>query len=156
MSFDIKLIEKNKILDIWPKISHHAENLERRSHGRYNKADILHQMIELPYFVWIVWEDENPIGFFICGINVYPRKKYLDFNTLSGVRLKEWGEQALEVVEVFAKSLQLDGLEASVSPALEKKWEENGFKKEYVVITKPVIYEEDEADQPVLEVVNGR
>tara|TARA_R100001086_G_C11705711_1_gene222650 strand:- start:295 stop:636 length:342 start_codon:yes stop_codon:yes gene_type:complete len=113
-------------------------------------------MIELPYFVWIVWEDENPIGFFICGINVYPRKKYLDFNTLSGVRLKEWGEQALEVVEVFAKSLQLDGLEASVSPALEKKWEENGFKKEYVVITKPVIYEEDETDQPVLEVVNGR
>ena len=82
MSFDIKLIQKDKILDLWPKISHHAENLERRSHGRYNTADILHQMIELPYFVWIVWEEENPIGFFICGVNVYPRKKYLDLNRI--------------------------------------------------------------------------
>ena len=156
MSFDIKLIQKDKILDLWPKISHHAENLERRSHGRYNTADILHQMIELHYFVWIVWDEENPIGFFICGVNVYPRKKYLDLNTLSGVRLKEWGEQALEVCEVFANTLQLDGLETSTAPALEKKWSDNGFVKEYVLMTKPVNYEEVDAEQPVLEVVNGR
>ena len=65
MAFDIELIKKDDILKVWGEVAHYAENLERRSHGRYVTADILHQLLELPYFVWIVRENGNALGFFI-------------------------------------------------------------------------------------------
>ena len=164
MAFDIELIKKDDILKVWGEVAHYAENLERRSHGRYVTADILHQLLELPYFVWIVRENGNALGFFICGVNKYPRKTYLDLNTLSGNRLKEWASEAYDVVEKFAQTLGLDGLETSTAPGMEKAFKRHGFVKEYVVMVKPVerligqVEEDDlhEADEPLMEVAYGR
>ena len=40
MAFDIELVEKAEVLEIWPEIEHLAENLQKRSHGRFWTADI--------------------------------------------------------------------------------------------------------------------
>ena len=167
MAFDIELIKKDDILKVWGEVAHYAENLERRSHGRYVTADILHQLLELPYFVWIVRENGNALGFFICGVNKYPRKTYLDLNTLSGTRLKEWSDEAFRVVEDLAVKLGMDGLETSTTPAMEKIWKDLGFTKEFIVMTKQVENKENNsvdksdllsvnADELLKEVANGR
>ena len=108
MSFTIEMVKKENVLSVWPKIKHLADNLQKRSYGRYLTADIFDQIVEQPCFVWVVKEDENIIAFFICSVSYYPRKTYLDLNTLSGLRVKEWGDQALEVLDRFAKKLKLD------------------------------------------------
>ena len=146
MAFDIELVEKAEVLEIWPEIEHLAENLQKRSHGRFWTADIFNQLIELPYFVWVVREEGNIIGFFICGINNYPRKTYLDLNTLSGLRLKEWSGQALEVVEDLGRRLGVDGMETSTAPGLEKAWRKVGFEKEFITMTKSFNREEKDAE----------
>lgn len=144
MSFEIEMIQKDSVLEVWPEIEHFADNLKKRSFGRYLTADIFNQVIELPYFLWVVREEGNAVGFFICGINKYPRKTYLDLNTLSGVRLKEWANQALEVVEKLGKNLGFDGMETSTAPGLEKGWREVGFEKEFVIMTKTFKHQEAE------------
>tara|TARA_R100000322_G_scaffold85508_1_gene53185 strand:+ start:202 stop:711 length:510 start_codon:yes stop_codon:yes gene_type:complete len=136
VSFEIEMIQKDNVLEVWPEIEHFADNLKKRSFGRYLTADIFNQVIELPYFLWVVREEGNTVGFFICGVNKYPRKTYLDLNTLSGVRLNEWANQALEVVEELGEKLGFDGMETSTAPGLEKRWREVGFEKEFVVMTK--------------------
>ncbi len=146
MAFDIELIEKTDVLRVWPEIEHLAENLQKRSYGRYLTADIFNQLVELPYFVWLVREEGNVIGFFICGINYYPRKTYLDLNTLSGLRLKEWSRQALEIIEDFGKRLGVDGMETSTAPGLEKAWREVGFNKEFITMTKAFKQEQSNAE----------
>tara|TARA_R110002012_G_scaffold313277_1_gene524757 strand:- start:309 stop:812 length:504 start_codon:yes stop_codon:yes gene_type:complete len=167
MAFDIELIEKSQVLQVWPEIEHLAENLQKRSYGRYLTADIFNQLVELPYFVWVVRENNNVIGFFICGVNHYPRKTYLDLNTLSGLRLKEWASQALEVIEEFGKRLGVDGMETSTAPALEKAWKKKGFNKEFITMTKTFKQEEQlkapqgnllevSPDELLKEVANGR
>ena len=127
MAFDIELIKKDDILKVWGEVAHYAENLERRSHGRYVTADILHQLLELPYFVWIVRENGNALGFFICGVNKYPRKTYLDLNTLSGNRLKEWASEAyvkeyvvmVKPVEKLIGQVEEDDLHEADEPLME-------------------------------------
>ena len=151
MAFDIELIEKADVLRIWPEIEHLAENLQKRSYGRDLTADIFNQLVELPYFVWVVREEGNTIGFFICGINHYPRKTYLDLNTLSGLRLKEWSRQAIEAVEDFGKKLGVDGMETSTAPGLEKAWREVGFNKEFITMTKAFKQEESNAEPKATE-----
>ena len=59
MAFDIELVEKADVINIWPQIQHLAENLQKRSRGRFWTADVLNQLVELPYFVWIVKEEDN-------------------------------------------------------------------------------------------------
>ena len=167
MAFTFDLIPKDEIISVWPEIAHFAKNLERRSHGRFIVADIFHQIAEDPYFVWIVRDEENAVGFFICGVNSYPRKTYLDLNTLSGTRLKEWSDEAFRVVEDLAVKLGMDGLETSTTPAMEKIWKDLGFTKEFIVMTKQVENKENNsvdnsdllsvnADELLKEVANGR
>ena len=68
------------------------------------------------------------------------------------------------MVEKFAQTLGLDGLETSTAPGMEKAFKRHGFVKEYVVMVKPVEKligqaEEDdlhEADEPLMEVAYGR
>jgi len=166
MSFTIDMVKKENVLSVWPKIKHLADNLQKRSYGRYLTADIFDQIVEQPCFVWVVKEDENIIAFFICSVSYYPRKTYLDLNTLSGLRAKEWGDQALEVLEKFAKELNLDGLETNTAVAFEKIWKEKGFKKEFVTMTRDIDYQAEdskkdadlfdfESGDMLKEVVNG-
>ena len=166
MSFTIEMVKKENVLSVWPKIKHLADNLQKRSYGRYLTADIFDQIVEQPCFVWVVKEDENIIAFFICSVSYYPRKTYLDLNTLSGLRAKEWGDQALEVLEKFAKELNLDGLETNTAVAFEKIWKEKGFKKEFVTMTRDIDYQAEDSKEDVnlfdfessdmlKEVVNG-
>tara|TARA_A100001391_G_scaffold195582_1_gene173064 strand:+ start:87 stop:590 length:504 start_codon:yes stop_codon:yes gene_type:complete len=166
MSFTIEMVKKENVLSIWPKIKHLADNLQKRSYGRYLTADIFDQIVEQPCFVWVVKEDENIIAFFICSVSYYPRKTYLDLNTLSGLRVKEWGDQALEVLDNFAKQLKLDGLETNTAVAFEKIWKEKGFKKEFVTMTRDIDYQAEDSKEDVdlfgfesgdmlKEVVNG-
>lgn len=166
MSFTIEMVKKENVLSVWPKIKHLADNLQKRSYGRYLTADIFDQIVEQPCFVWVVKEDENIIAFFICSVSYYPRKTYLDLNTLSGLRVKEWGDQALEVLDSFAKKLKLDGLETNTAVAFEKIWKEKGFKKEFVTMTRDIDYQAEDSKEDVdlfnfesgdmlKEVVNG-
>lgn len=166
MSFTIEMVKKENVLSVWPKIKHLADNLQKRSYGRYLTADIFDQIVEQPCFVWVVKEDENIIAFFICSVSYYPRKTYLDLNTLSGLRVKEWGDQALEVLDSFAKELKLDGLETNTAVAFEKIWKEKGFKKEFVTMTRDIDYQAEDSKEDVdlfdfesgdmlKEVVNG-
>ena len=166
MSFTIEMVKKENVLSVWPKIKHLADNLQKRSYGRYLTADIFDQIVEQPCFVWVVKEDENIIAFFICSVSYYPRKTYLDLNTLSGLRVKEWGDQALEVLDNFAKELKLDGLETNTAVAFEKIWKEKGFKKEFVTMTRDIDYQAEDSKEDVdlfdfessdmlKEVVNG-
>ena len=166
MSFTIEMVKKENVLSVWPKIKHLADNLQKRSYGRYLTADIFDQIVEQPCFVWVVKEDENIIAFFICSVSYYPRKTYLDLNTLSGLRVKEWGDQALEVLDNFAKELKLDGLETNTAVALEKIWKEKGFKKEFVTMTRDIDYQAEDSKEDadlfdfesgdmLKEVVNG-
>ena len=166
MSFTIEMVKKENVLSVWPKIKHLADNLQKRSYGRYLTADIFDQIVEQPCFVWVVKEDENIIAFFICSVSYYPRKTYLDLNTLSGLRVKEWGDQALEVLDNFAKELKLDGLETNTAVAFEKIWKEKGFKKEFVTMTRDIDYQAEdskkdadlfdfESGDMLKEVVNG-
>ena len=167
MAFTFDLIPKDNIIAIWPEIAHFAKKLEKRSHGRFIVADIFHQIAEDPYFVWVVRDEEGAVGFFICGVKSYPRKTYLDLNTLSGVRLKEWMGEGFKMVEDFAIELGMDGLETSTAPAMEKIWKDLGFTKEFIVMTKPVENKENNsvdksdllsvnADELLKEVANGR
>ena len=61
MSFTIEMVKKENVLSVWPQIKHLADNLQKRSYGRYLTADIFDQIVEQPCFVWVVKEDENII-----------------------------------------------------------------------------------------------
>ena len=45
MAFDIELVEKADVINIWPQIQHLAENLQKRSRGRFWTADVLNQLV---------------------------------------------------------------------------------------------------------------
>jgi|TARA_R100001082_G_scaffold98567_2_gene66896 hypothetical protein len=151
MSFVIEMVKKEDVLSVWPDIKHHADNLQKRSYGRYVTADIFDQIVEQPCFLWVVKEDENIIAFFICSVSYYPRKTYLDLNTLSGLRVNEWGDQALEALEDFGRELNVDGLETNTAVAFEKTWKKRGFKKEFVTMTREIGYQDQEEDEEAVD-----
>ena len=81
-----------------------------------------------------------------------PSQNLFRFKYINGLRVNEWGDQALDVLNEFGKELNVDGLETNTAIAFERKrGKKRGFKKEFVTMTRDISYQDQKESKEAVD-----
>ena len=158
---EMSMVPPQMLGGVWRKSERLIDKLQRVSHGRFENQDILHELFSGKQQFWAVWDGEIDglpiIGVVITEIMAYPRKRILCIQYCAGDRLNEWMSDILELLEEWAKTCDCDGLELTGRRGWVRTLQPEGWKEEYVVVSKS--FEEPEItvafDRPQLELIEG-
>tara|TARA_R100001244_G_scaffold57877_1_gene48956 strand:+ start:871 stop:1419 length:549 start_codon:yes stop_codon:yes gene_type:complete len=128
------------IRHIYPKVEGFLDRLVPTTNGRFEKIDLLHDMLTGRENLWVVVEEEdneeNIIGIVITEVMHYPRKRMLAIQYCSGDRLDEWMDNTLEILENWALDNDCEGMELTGRKGWVKKLKLQQWKEEFVVVKK--------------------
>ena len=110
----VYLVPQEYVRDIYPKIEEYIDRVVPTSNGRFDKIDLLHDIIVGKATLWTVVDEEedNKIyGIIFTEITSYPRRKFLSITFASGDRLDEWMDESLKVLENWAVDNECESME---------------------------------------------
>ena len=101
----VYLIPTEHITSIYPDIEKFVDRLVPTTHGRFDKIDILNDLLLNKESLWTIVDVENNdniIGIIITQITTYPRTKMLSIQYAAGDQLDEWMIESLTTLENWA------------------------------------------------------
>jgi hypothetical protein len=85
------------------------------------------------YALWVVLdEDNNIVAAFTTRLIVYPQRRALALDWVGGTRIKEWGDQMIEVASRYASELGCEHLEGYGRKGWGRFFEKRGLYPEYI------------------------
>ena len=110
---NVYLIPPEYVKEVYSDIEKHLERLVPTTNGRFEKIDILHDLLVGIENLWVdVEEDETvPVGIIITQVSHYPRKSMLSIQYAAGDRLDEWIDEGLQTMENWAVDNGCTGME---------------------------------------------
>lgn len=124
----ISVVPEEYVLDVWPKVAEYVENALKYTYGRYELADVLHQILHEGYLLWIAFEGEHIKGAVITHFMYYPRKKFLGCPFVTGEEFDTWKKPMLETLQRFATDNGCEGLEATARLGWARKFKDDGYE----------------------------
>ena len=131
------LVPPEYIRHIYPEIEKFLDRLVPVTNGRFERIDLVHDMLIQRENLWIITDDEEYIvGIVMTEIMYYPRKRILAIQYCAGDKLDDWMDSTLEILENWAvdndcKAMELTGRRGWVKKLKLQSWEE-----EFVVVKK--------------------
>jgi|TARA_R100000329_G_scaffold151479_1_gene147848 hypothetical protein len=135
----VYLVPQEYVRDIYPKIEEYIDRVVPTSNGRFDKIDLLHDIIVGKATLWTVVDEEedNKIyGIIFTEITSYPRRKFLSITFASGDRLDEWMDESLKVLENWAVDNECESMEITGRKGWVKKLKPHDWEEEFVIIKK--------------------
>ena len=101
---NVYLIPPEYVKEVYSDIEKHLERLVPTTNGRFEKIDILHDLLVGIENLWVVVEEDEtiPVGIIITQVSHYPRKSMLSIQYAAGDRLDEWIDEGLQTMENWA------------------------------------------------------
>lgn len=124
----VSVVPQDHVLDVWPAVAKYIENALKYTHGRYELADVLHQLLHEGYLLWIAFEEGHIKGAVITHFMYYPRKKYLGCPFVTGEEFDTWKEPMLTTLQRFATDNGCEGLEATARLGWARKFKDDGYE----------------------------
>ena len=144
------LVPPEYIRHIYPEIEKFLDRLVPVTNGRFERIDLVHDMLIQRENLWIITDDEEYIvGIVMTEIMYYPRKRILGIQYCAGDKLDDWMDSTLEILENWAvdndcKAMELTGRKGWVKKLKLQSWEE-----EFVVVKK------DKLEKTILSLVKS-
>jgi len=135
---DVYLIPPEYVRQVYPDIDKFMDRLVPTTHGRFDKVDILHDMLTAKEHLWVVVKEdqETIVGMILTEITVYPRKRMLSIQYAAGDELDKWMIEALRVLENWAVDNECTGMEITGRRGWVKKLKLHKWEEEFVVVKK--------------------
>lgn len=131
------LVPLEKVDACWPAIKEYMEGAAKYTYGRYAADDIYDCIKEYDYNLWVAFDDSGIKGAVVTNFIHYPKKKYLVLVFCGGVKLKEWKDQMLSLLQHWAFDSGCDGIESTGRPGWSKIFENDGHKSLWHVYELP-------------------
>jgi len=135
----VYLVPQEYITQIYPEIDKYIDKLVPTSNGRFEKIDLVNDILVGKATLWTVMneEDDNKIhGIIFTEVTTYPRKKMLTITFASGDNLESWIEESLEVLENWAVDNECVAMEITGRRGWLKKLKSHNWKEEFVIVKK--------------------
>jgi hypothetical protein len=135
----VYLVPQEYITSIYSDIEKYIDKLTPTTHGRFDKIDILNDLLTGRETLWTVVDEKNDnkiIGVIFTEISHYPRKKMLSIQYASGDKLDEWMEESLVTLENWAVDNECTAMEITGRRGWVKKLKKHNWEEEFVVIKK--------------------
>tara|TARA_R100001129_G_C5305955_1_gene243787 strand:+ start:141 stop:671 length:531 start_codon:yes stop_codon:yes gene_type:complete len=135
----VYLVPQEYITEIYPKIDSYIDRLVPTSHGRYEKIDLVNDILMGKATLWVVLDDEDDnkiYGIIFTEISHYPRKKMLSITFASGDNLDSWIDESLEVLENWAVDNNCTDMEITGRRGWVRKLNLHDWKEEFVIVKK--------------------
>jgi len=135
---DVYLVPPEYVRQVYPNIDEFMDRLVPTTHGRFDKVDILHDMLTAKEHLWVVVKEdqETIVGIILTEITVYPRKRMLSIQYAAGDELDKWMIEALRVLENWAVDNECTGMEITGRRGWVKKLKLHEWEEEFVVVKK--------------------
>jgi len=107
---------------------------------KIDSQDVYEDLMRGYQSLWIAFEGTpvNLVGAFTIRVKSYPAGDALAGEHLGGERLDEWADQLFEVMELYAKDLNIKNLELIGRRGWEKILKSRGWKSNLVIFEKEV------------------
>ena len=135
----VYLVPQEYITQIYPDIDKYIDKLVPTSHGRFEKIDLVNDILTGRASLWTVVdeEDNNKVyGIIFTELSNYPRKKMLSISFASGDNLESWIEESLEVLENWAVDNDCVAMEITGRRGWVKKLQSHNWQEEFVIVKK--------------------
>ena len=122
------LVPQEYIKNIYPDIDKYVDRLVPTSHGRFDKIDLLNDILSGKASLWTIVDedDDNKInGIIFTEITIYPRTKMLSISYAAADRLENWA------VDNGCNSMEVTGRRGWV-----KKLDLHNWHEEFVIVRK--------------------
>jgi hypothetical protein len=107
---------------------------------KISPEDVYEDVMRGNQSLWLVFEDEPflVIGAFTIRVKSYPAGHALAGEHLGGERLSEWADQLFQIMEQYARDLNISHLELIGRRGWEKILKPKGWKANLVIFEKEI------------------
>jgi hypothetical protein len=135
---NVYLIPPEYVKEVYSDIEKHLERLVPTTNGRFEKIDILHDLLVGIENLWVVVEEDEtvPLGIIITQVSHYPRKSMLSIQYAAGDRLDEWIDEGLQTMENWAVDNGCTGMEITGRRGWVRKLKLYDWEEEFVIVKR--------------------
>ena len=124
----VSVVPYEHVQELWPQVVSYIKLATDYSYGRFEPEDVLDQLVQKQYLLWIAFEGSDIRGAVVTNIVQYPRKKYLYLMFCGGEGGFDWKETMLDTLRCWAYDNQCDGIEANGRLGWSKIFKADGYK----------------------------
>jgi hypothetical protein len=133
----VSAVPKEHVLAVWPQAEPYVKLATDLTCGRFEPEDVLDQLIDDKYLLWIAFDGTDVKGAVVTTIIHYPRKRYLYLMFCGGEDGFAWKEEMLKVLRCWAYDNQCDGIEANGRLGWAKIFKADGYKSLWQLFELP-------------------
>lgn len=134
----ISIVPAEYVASVWPDIEQYMQGAAEYTYGRFTVEDIKEGLLSKPHQLWIAFDDRKIYGAVVTEISEYPQLKALVMHFTGGIKLNEWKNEMLQMLQRFGKDCGCTIIESYGRPGWEKVFKDDGFKSRFVFYELPV------------------
>jgi hypothetical protein len=135
---EISIVPVEHIESVWPDIEQYMQGAAEYTYGRFTVEDIKQGVLTTPQQLWIAFDDRKIYGAVVTEVSDYPQMKTLIMHFTGGIKLDEWKDKMLQMLQRFGKDCGCKIIESYGRPGWEKVFKDDGFKSRFVFYELPV------------------
>ena len=122
MAVEVSLIPSTRIHLIWPKVVGYLQEAIDVAPGRWDTMDYFLMLSrgQRSLFIVVDTEEEDIISAFTCNIYDTAKSKICAVEYVGGSRLEEWLQEALNIIEKYARQFGCNKIEGHGRKGWEK------------------------------------
>ncbi len=135
---NISAISKDQVLSIWAEIVPGLDNLlENYTLGRWTAPEVLQNLLEGEWQLFVITEDERIIACLVCSI-MDGHKKTLEIGLCWGTSADAWSGEVSQAFDQLAREMDCEQLALDGRPGWRKIMRKHGFELNSVRYTRQV------------------
>lgn len=136
-NYFISIVPTERIPYIWNDVAPILERAVKTTPNTFDIDSLLDVLLHNQQQLWIVFDENNTIhASFTTYIVLYPLCKILGVPFVAGKNMREWIDQALSILETYAKENGCGGIEGYGRRGWTRQLGSHGWKPEYIVYQK--------------------
>ena len=136
----VTIVPPDALHNVWHKAAQFLENAcHSTEQVRADNLDLFQLCLKQEQHLWLVIDEENEnevIGAYTTQMLVYPKYKAMAVPFLGGIRMMDWLDEAMSVLESWAKENDCKTLEGFGRKAWLRALRKHGWKQAYIVVEK--------------------
>ena len=124
---EIALVPAHHVHIMWPQVAALLEEAMARAPGRFSGGDLAMLLLEGRQQLWVVRDGETPVAAFTTRIYEVPQSRVFAIEWVGGVRLEEWIDEAIQILEQFARDSGCQKIEGHGRKGWEKILSRHGW-----------------------------
>jgi len=126
------LVPHEYTLTVWPEVAEMLQKAAKTTGGRFDKMNILDELMARTIELWIIYEDNTPVAAITTRVVWYKEFKALSIDWVGGTQMKDWLDEVMSTLKKYAQDNGCTRLEGRGRAGWKRVLSRYGWKPDYV------------------------